>query len=81
LKIGHHGSQTSTSYPFLAAVSPEVGVISAGLTNSFGHPHQEVLDRLAAADVEVWLTDTTEAADTVTLISDCTTYSLSQPGD
>ena len=46
LKVGHHGSSTSTAAPFLRAVSPTVAVISAGESNRFGHPSQEVLARL-----------------------------------
>jgi competence protein ComEC len=45
LKVGHHGSRTSTSPEFLAAVRPEVGVISAGLGNSYGHPHPDCSTR------------------------------------
>lgn len=46
LKAGHHGSKTSTSAAFLAAVDPSIVVISAGKDNSYGHPHEEVLERI-----------------------------------
>ncbi len=46
LKIGHHGSKHSSSESWLEVVNPEVVVISAGLKNRYGHPHQDVLDRL-----------------------------------
>ncbi|MSQ06681.1 MAG: MBL fold metallo-hydrolase [Dehalococcoidia bacterium] len=74
LKVGHHGSRTSTSPEFLVTVRPEVGVISAGVDNSYGHPHPEVVARLEAAKVQLWATDTTGADNTVTLTSDCRRY-------
>ncbi len=46
LKLGHHGSRTSSGNPILAATTPDVAIISAGLNNKYGHPHQEVIDRL-----------------------------------
>jgi competence protein ComEC len=46
LKIGHHGSHTSSSLPWLQAVSPSYAIISAGLHNKYGHPHAETLDKL-----------------------------------
>lgn len=46
LKVGHHGSKHSSSEDFLKAVQPELCVIEVGTDNSYGHPHQEALDRL-----------------------------------
>ena len=46
LKAGHHGSRTSTSLTYAQAVSPEYAIISAGENNTYGHPHQEVLNIL-----------------------------------
>jgi competence protein ComEC len=46
LKLGHHGSKTSSSPAFLAAVHPDVAIISRGCDNTYGHPHKEVLDTL-----------------------------------
>ncbi len=57
LKVGHHGSSTSTSYPFLRAVAPQYAVISCGTNNSYGHPHDETLSRLRDADVTLYRTD------------------------
>ncbi len=58
LKVGHHGSRTSTSAGWLSAVRPVAAVISAGAANRYGHPHPEVLARLEDAGVaEVWRTD------------------------
>lgn len=44
LKFGHHGSDTSTSPEFLQNVKPQLGIVSAGKNNSFGHPHKSVMD-------------------------------------
>lgn len=55
LKVGHHGSSTSTSSAFLAAVSPDTAVISCGASNSYGHPSTATLQKLTG--VPVWRTD------------------------
>lgn len=57
LKVGHHGSSTSSTKPFLEAVQPGIAVISCGRDNSYGHPHDEVLQRLAALGIKVYRTD------------------------
>lgn len=57
LKAGHHGSKTSTAEEFLHATTPEAAVISVGRKNRYGHPHQEVLDRLRALGISVLRTD------------------------
>lgn len=57
LKVGHHGSDTSTGYRFLYAVQPTYGVISVGEDNSYGHPHEEPLSRLNNAGVTLFRTD------------------------
>ncbi|MDO5154066.1 MAG: MBL fold metallo-hydrolase [Eubacteriales bacterium] len=57
LKVGHHGSNTSTGYRFLHEVDPTYGVISVGAGNSYGHPHEEPLSRLNQAGVVLLRTD------------------------
>ncbi|MEJ7733562.1 MAG: DNA internalization-related competence protein ComEC/Rec2 [Polyangiaceae bacterium] len=57
LKVGHHGSRTSTTPAFLAAVAPELAVVSCGVRNRFGHPHPETLRTLASAGVPLLRTD------------------------
>ena len=47
LKVGHHGSRTSSSEAFLQAVNPRWAVISCGYANSFGHPHKEIVQRIS----------------------------------
>ena len=58
LKVGHHGSSTSTSEDFINRVNPEYAVISCGKDNSYGHPHKETMATLKKYDVEVLRTDT-----------------------
>jgi len=56
LKVGHHGSADSTTYPFLREIMPEYGIISVG-ENNYGHPTNETLSRLRDAGVKVYRTD------------------------
>jgi competence protein ComEC len=53
LKVGHHGSKTSTSDTLLGFASPEYAIISAGKDNRYGHPHQETIEKLLRFDVRV----------------------------
>ena len=76
LKVGHHGSDSSTTQSFLQAVTPQYAVISVGKDNSYGHPSQTVLKRLAEAHVQVFRTD---QSGTVVLSSDGTKISVKQP--
>jgi competence protein ComEC len=62
LKVGHHGSSTSTSPPFLSAVAPCYAIISAGRHNSYGHPREETLQKLGDAHVLTYRTDTLGAS-------------------
>ena len=57
LKVGHHGSDTSTSYPFLREIMPEYAVIQVGKDNSYGHPTEDTLSRLRDAEVKVYRND------------------------
>jgi competence protein ComEC len=57
LKVGHHGSKTSTSEAFLEKVAPQVAVITVGADNRYGHPHYEVVERLENFNVNVMRTD------------------------
>ena len=57
LKVSHHGSNTSTTYPFLREVMPEIAIISVGVNNQHKHPHDDTLSRLRDADVKVYRTD------------------------
>ncbi len=74
LKVGHHGSDTSTSYPFLRAVAPQYAVISVGAGNSYGHPTEAVLSRLRDAGVTTFRTD---MQGEITAVSDGNTVHVS----
>ena len=73
LQVGHHGSSTSTSYIFLNSVLPEMGVISCGVNNKYGHPHEETLSILRDAGVDVYRTD---LLGTITIGSDGRNYTV-----
>jgi beta-lactamase superfamily II metal-dependent hydrolase len=57
MKMGHHGSTTSNTEEFLDKISPKIAVITCELDNSYGHPHQEILDTLIKRNVEIYRTD------------------------
>lgn len=67
LKVGHHGSDTSSCTAFLKAVSPQIAVISCGEDNSYGHPHDEALQRLEEQKAKIYRTD---LSGTVTVYTD-----------
>ena len=73
LKVGHHGSRTSSAQKYLDAVAPKYAVISLGKDNSYGHPHSETMDRLAGIGAEVYRTDENG---TVSFISDGETIAV-----
>ena len=75
LKVGHHGSKSSTSPEFLRAVSPEIAVISAGKNNRYGHPHPEVIQRLSEWGVAIYRTD---ELGTVNFVTEGLSWRLSQ---
>ena len=70
LKVGHHGSRTSTTPEFLSLVAPQAAIVSVGANNTFGHPRPEIIDRLRAAHARVFRTDR----------SGLTTFLLSRDG-
>lgn len=57
LKVGHHGSKSSTTEQLLEGITPKIAVISVGKNNRYGHPHPDVMNRLHEHDVEVFRTD------------------------
>ncbi|MBQ9915294.1 MAG: MBL fold metallo-hydrolase, partial [Clostridia bacterium] len=73
LKVGHHGSNSSSHQAFLDAVLPEYAIISCGTDNSYGHPHKEVVERLERMGITTYRTD---VSGTVAAISDGTDISI-----
>jgi len=66
LKIPHHGSNTSTTEEFLALVNPEYAIISVGRNNSYAHPSDKTLERLAGEGIKYLRTDINGAVEFVT---------------
>ena len=78
LKVGHHGSKTSTSREFLSAVTPRVAVISAGAENPYGHPSQAVLDEFGGSGARLLRTDQDGATSVITDGHTLTLHSYAQ---
>lgn len=57
LKVGHHGSKTSSTSEFLNVVNPQIAVIGVGKNNKFGHPNEEILQRLSDLNCNIFRTD------------------------
>lgn len=73
LKVGHHGSNTSSSEDFMEQIRPEIALISVGTGNSYGHPHKEVMELLESYDMDIYRTDT---QGTLVVTSDGTTCTV-----
>lgn len=73
LKVGHHGSSSSTSASFLSQTTPAVAIIEVGTGNTYGHPANQTLDRLSAAGAQVYRTDLNG---TITITTDGTTWAV-----
>ncbi len=71
LKVGHHGSRTSSSQAFLASTRPEVSIYMAGEGNSYGHPHEEIITALTQGGTKIFGTDTNG---TIIVTTDSETY-------
>ena len=57
LKVGHHGSKSSSTEPFIRAVNPSYAIVSVGAYNSYGHPAPSVLTTLNQYQIDIWRTD------------------------
>ena len=73
LKLGHHGSSTSTTNKFLTAASPAVAIVSCGKDNDYGHPHKETMNKLNNNHITVYRTD---SDGTILAETDGNTYSI-----
>ena len=79
LKLGHHGSDTSSSQEFLDAITPEYGLISSKVGNKYEHPIKSTMDKLQAMNVEVYRTDECGSV-IMTITTDDVTFNC-EPGD
>lgn len=77
-QLGHHGSNTSNTQAFLDAVNPDVTIYSAGHLNSYGHPHDEVVTRIAAMNIPLYGTDT---QGTIIVVTNGKTYEITTEKD
>jgi competence protein ComEC len=77
LKVGHHGSRSASGEAWLAELAPEAAVISCGTGNRYGHPHAEVLERLARHGIGVWRTD---LQGTISVTTDGRSYTIEGRG-
>lgn len=73
LHLGHHGSDTSTTVPFLHAVNPEIAIYSAGRENQYNHPHEDIVDRIRSEEILLYGTDT---QGTIRVVTDGTQYAV-----
>jgi competence protein ComEC len=73
LKLGHHGSKTSSSVPFLNAVSPTYAIIPSGRKNKFRHPHKQVTDRLDSLNIP-YINTAKKGTITFTFVPDSISY-------
>lgn len=73
IKVGHHGSSSSSTAKFLNAVSPELAIISCGKDNDYGHPHREVVSRLESMNVPYYRTD---EEGSIVITTDGNTYTI-----
>jgi len=74
LQLGHHGSKTSSHPDFIEAVDPDIAIYSAGEDNSYGHPHEEVVNRIKSADITLYGTD---VHGTIIITTDGESYDVS----
>src|SRR5699024_1141196 len=73
LQLGHHGSSTSTSNQFLNQLDPKVAIYSAGKDNSYGHPNEDVIQRVKNHDITLYGTDVNG---TIVVSSDGVSYTI-----